>query len=134
MPSISYYTIPYHTIPYQTIPQYTVNITLLLTITMPYIILRYTKPYHTIVYHIILNHYHVIYRIILYAIFINGGHAKKQWDRVHESEAYEALLHCFPLFSCLISLTCMHLVPLFYACLPFMNMVYTTPYHTILHT
>ena len=61
-----------------------------------------------------------------YAIFINGGHAKKQWDRVHASEAYEALLHCFPLFSCLISLACMHLVPLFYACPPFMNMVYWT--------
>ena len=60
----------------------------------------------------------------IYAIFINGGHAKKQWDRVHASEAYEALLHCFPLFSCLISLACMHLVPLFYACPPFMNMVY----------
>ena len=60
-----------------------------------------------------------------YAIFINGGHAKKQWDQVHASKAYEALLHCFPLFSCLISLACMHLVPLFYACPPFMNMVYT---------
>ena len=59
-----------------------------------------------------------------YAIFINGGYAKKQWDRVHASEAYETLLHCFPLFSCLISLACMHLVPLFYACPPFMNMVY----------
>ena len=56
--------------------------------------------------------------------FINGGHAKKQWDRLQASEAYEALLHCFPLFSCLISLACMHLVPLFYACPPFMNMMY----------
>ena len=55
--------------------------------------------------------------LIQYTIFINGGHAKKQWDRVHASEAYEALSHCFPLFSCLISLACMHLVPLFYACL-----------------
>ena len=27
----------------------------------------------------------------VYVIFINGGHAKKQWDRVHASEAYEAL-------------------------------------------
>ena len=59
-----------------------------------------------------------------YAIFINGGHAKKEWVRVHASEAYEALLHCFPLFSCLIGFACMHLVPLFYACPPFMNMVY----------
>ena len=58
------------------------------------------------------------------AIFINDGHAKKQWDGVHASEAHEALLHCFPLFSCLISLACMHLVPLYYACPPFMNMVY----------
>ena len=44
---------------------------------------------------------------------------------MHESEAYEALLHCFPLLSSLISRACMHLVPLFYACPPFMNMVYT---------
>ena len=60
----------------------------------------------------------------VYAIFRNGGHAKKQWDRVHASEAYDALLHCFPLFSCRLSLACMHLAPLFYACPPFMNMVY----------
>ena len=28
----------------------------------------------------------------------NGGQVKKQWDRVHACEAYEAMLHCFPLF------------------------------------
>ena len=38
----------------------------------------------------------------------NGGHAKKQWDRVHASEAYEALLHCFPLFFASSSKPCLH--------------------------
>ena len=91
------------------------------------------KRKHTVIIHITLTYYiiHIFHshlqrftRSLPYAISINGRHAKKQWDRVHESEVYEALLHCFPLFSCLISLACMHLVPLFYACLPFMNMVY----------
>ena len=62
-------------------------------------------------------------------MFINDRHAKRQWGRVPAKEAYEALLHCFPLFFYLISLACMHLVPLFYACPPFMNMVYYYYYY-----
>ena len=49
---------------------------------------------------------------------------KNNGTQAHASEVYEAMLHCFSLFFCLVSFTCERLVPLCYMCPPFMNMVY----------